>query len=200
MRIALLVTVLCSLSAPAYAKPVTVLNADGKVIGVNNLIVAGTLYDVLFSEGGLSFDEARATTPSSSEFASQSEATAAALALIAFFNTSAPPVTANDVGWDSLRDNSINGDVVIPYAVTSSQVPFVYISWVGNQAPYAWVLSNPFSFEPDRALVRAGTWSSFTRVPEPSTLVLFAISGSCCWFGRRHRWLRVPFQARIGTR
>lgn len=175
MRIALLVTVLCSLCAPAYAKPVTVLNADGKVIGVNNLVVAGTIYDVIFSEGGLSFDEARAATPSSFEFASQSEATAAAIALLAFFNNSAPSVTANDAGWAALLDNSINGDVVIPYAVTSVQVPYVYISWVGNQDPHAWVLSNPFSFEPDRVLVPAATWSSFTRVPEPSTLALLAI-------------------------
>ena len=123
MRLPLMVAVLCSLCVPSYAGPVTVLNADGKVIGINNLVVAGTIYDVHFSEGGLSFNEARATTPSGFEFQSQTEATAAAIALLAFFNDSAQPITANDAGWATLLDNSINGDVVIPYAVTSAQVP-----------------------------------------------------------------------------
>jgi hypothetical protein len=175
VRLPLMVAVLCSLCVPSYAEPVTVLNAHGKVIGVNSLEVADAIYDVLFSEGGLSFNEARATTPSSFEFQSQTDATAAAIALLAFFNESAPPITANDAGWATLLDNSINGDVVIPYAITSAQVPYVYISWVGNGAPHSWVLSTPFSFEPDRSLVQAATWSSFTRVPEPSTLALLGV-------------------------
>lgn len=172
---------------PAAADPLSLLDANGKIIGIGDLAVGESVFDVTFSQGGLSYNEALAAlaTPPGFQFGSVEAATAAAVAIIQFFNTASPRVTGNDVGWDTILDNSHNGDVVIPYSVTSTLVPYVYLSWVGDAPPFEWVLSAPFSFEPDRVFVPAATVAFFTPVPEPPTLVLASVGFALAVFARR---------------
>lgn len=142
-----------------------VLNRDKKVAGVRFLNVDGTLFDVVFSDGGLSYNQALSTLPnhvskSLTSFASSVEAMAAVNAVRRFFNTSVPPITADDAGWDVLLDNGSRGDVVVPYAVTSAEAPYAYTGWDATQA--SWIFSGTFVFERDRQLTSAATWAFFT--------------------------------------
>ena len=139
------------------------LNADGKVIGISRLEVAGVRFDVTFTAGGLSSQRcprrARAqdvTYP----FPTSSDAIAAVNAIREFFNTSNPRITPDDVGWDTLLDSGSRGDVVVPYAVTSTDAPFAATGWDAPQS--TWNLRGTNTFERDRQLTSAATWAFFT--------------------------------------
>jgi hypothetical protein len=152
-----------AIAGRAGKKTRAVLNSDGKVIGIAFLEVADTRYDVTFSEGGSSYNEALASAGRKAPtlpFSRSSEAVAAVDAVRRFFNSSQPPITANDVAWDSLSDNDSRGDVVVPYSVTATDAPYAYSGWDATQQ--AWVFSGTFTFERDRQLGSASAWAFFT--------------------------------------
>jgi hypothetical protein len=142
-----------------------VLNRYRKVVGITNLDINSVPFDVTFSAGGRSYDAALAalsTKTSGTSFASSTEAIAAVNALRAFFNTSEPPITPDDLGWDTLVDNESRGDVVVPYAVTATLAPYAYSGWDAPQQ--TWIFSGTFAFERDRQLTSAAAWAYFTAV------------------------------------
>ena len=154
------------LSAAVGQRTRVVLNQDKKVVGIRFLDVGGVLFDVTFSNGGLSYDEAlaslrRVTSRRMTSFTSSTEAIAAVNAIRIFFNTSVPPITAADAGWDSLFDNNGRGDVVVPYVVSSTVAPYAYTGW--DATLQTWVFSGTFAFERDRQLTSAATWAFFTQ-------------------------------------
>jgi len=152
------------LAAPtAGPKTRALLNSNKKVVGIRFLRIGDVLYDVTFSGGGLSYDQAIQSLrqpDSLVSFVSSAEAIAAVDAIRAFFNTSDPPIKPSDVGWDTLNNSDSRGDVVVPYAVTASFAPYAYSGWDGPTQ--TWISSRLFGFERDRQLTSAAAWTFFT--------------------------------------
>ena len=151
-------------AAAAAARPRAVLDQAKKVVGIRSLPIGGSSFDVTFSAGSLSYAQARAALPSTTarkmtEFSSQAAGTDAMNAIRGFFNTSVPPITAEDVAWDTLSNQTSRGEVLVPYAVTATDVPFSRTEW---EAPtQSWRDAGLFSFEMDRLLQSAGAWAFF---------------------------------------
>jgi len=184
----------------ATTSATVILNIDGsgQLTGAQNVDVGGTLYDVTFVDGTCASFFAGCDSPSVFDFITQASADMAAQALLdqVFLDTtllgqfdSDPGLTIGCLGFNQCQ-------TFIPYELFPFVPGFIYSRYAYNLGSFTTAsdFTGGVGFLPDATTI--GSHANFARfspakstsIPEPGTLLLFAVGlATLAGFGRRRR-------------
>lgn len=165
----------CTLATRGHAVPMLQTNSAGKVIGVTGLEVAGSLFDVGFSEGMASFNQAEAALGTPVDFGSEAATTIAGNALRDFLNSG--PATPAQMSWGPM-DDSIGVDIMIPFGL--DQFLFDLIDVAFEVPSGSWIVfragNHPRAQPLDAPSLAFGFFTPAVSVDAPPVGLIFVVA------------------------